>query len=60
MKYEIFLAPRAKRQYERFDRHIQDEIESQEKASPMLLEMTLPVVTFSFNHQSSISRLESL
>jgi len=28
MKYEIFLAPRAKRQYERFDRHIRDEIES--------------------------------
>jgi mRNA-degrading endonuclease RelE of RelBE toxin-antitoxin system len=29
MKYEIFLAPRAKKQYERFDRHIRVEIESQ-------------------------------
>jgi mRNA-degrading endonuclease RelE of RelBE toxin-antitoxin system len=28
MKYEIFLAPRAKRQYEQFDRHIRNEIES--------------------------------
>ncbi len=28
MKYEIFLAPRAKRQHERFDRHIRDGIEA--------------------------------
>ncbi len=44
MKYEIFLAPRAKRQHEKFDRHIRDEIESRlweledkpyEKGSPL-------------------------
>jgi len=29
MTYEIFLAPRAKKQYEGFDRHIRDEIRSQ-------------------------------
>ena len=29
MTYEIFLAPRAKKQYEGFDRHIQAEIRSQ-------------------------------
>ena len=29
MTYEIFLAPRAKKQYENFDRHIRDEIRSQ-------------------------------
>jgi len=42
MKYEIFLPPRAKRQYERFDRHIRDEIESrlwelEDTASKILL-----------------------
>ncbi len=29
MIYEIFLAPRAKKQYEAFDRHIRDEIRPQ-------------------------------
>ena len=29
MTYEIFLTPRAKKQYEGFDRHIQDEIRPQ-------------------------------
>ena len=44
MKYEIFLAPRARKQYERLDKHIRDEIESRlweledkpyEKGSPL-------------------------
>ena len=29
MKYEIFFAPRARKQYEKFERHIRVEIESQ-------------------------------
>jgi len=28
MKYEIFLAPRAKKQYKRFDPHIREEIKT--------------------------------
>lgn len=29
MKYDVYLAPRAKRQYERFDTHIRKEIKTQ-------------------------------